>query len=198
MTSDPKSVRPPTVAATLLLAALGGLTSLADAASPPVAATEWAPVAKSETQQAFVDPASRRERDGYVEAAVRYDYATPQPYGRRTFLSARNVYRFDCAGARIADRENVVYAEPELRGRKVGDATRSTKNLIWRAVTPQTVDGAVLHYVCARRGSSAGEPGTLPQTTAPLPPSSGAPPPRTPPARTTTAPATGVPPPFKP
>jgi hypothetical protein len=124
----------------------------APAASTAVAAPagDWRSAGKSDLQEAFVDAASRRDRDGFVEAVVRYEYAQPQPYGRKTFSSARTVYRFDCAGRRIADRENLVYAGPELSGAKVGDATRSTNNLIWRDAAKGTIDGAVLDTVCTK------------------------------------------------
>jgi hypothetical protein len=122
------------------------------AAVPAAPPADWKSVAKSGNQEVFVDDASIRERDGFVEAVTRYEYSQPQPYGRKTFQSARNVYRFDCAGRRIADRENLVYAGPQLSGEKVGDATRSTKNLIWRDTTKGTADGAVAFYVCSKMG----------------------------------------------
>jgi hypothetical protein len=183
------------VAAVAAVAAPGAAVAASAAkAQPPV---QWRSVAQTDTQQAYVDPASRRDRDGYVEAVVRYEYAQPQPYGRRTFQSARNVYRFDCAGGRIADRENVVYAEPELQGRKVGDATRSTKNLVWRAVAPRSIDGVVLDHVCRKMGGGTAMPASPPTTSgsaqppAPAAGSSSQPGPASPPP-------TGVPPPFKP
>lgn len=120
------------------------------AAAPAAAAGDWKSVATADSQEAFVDLASRRDRDGFVEAAVRYDYAQPQAYGKKTYSSARTVYRFDCAGRRLADRENLVYAGSGLSGAKVGDATRSTKNLVWRDVASSSVDGAVLDYVCRK------------------------------------------------
>jgi hypothetical protein len=122
------------------------------AAAPVAASADWKSVAKSDNQDVFVDDASIRERDGFIEAVTRYEYAQPQPYGKKTFRSARNVYRFDCANRRIADRENLVYAEPQLGGAKVGDATRSTANLIWRDAVRGTADGAVLYYVCSKSG----------------------------------------------
>jgi hypothetical protein len=121
-------------------------------AAAAVATADWKSVAKSDNQEVFVDAASIRERDGFIEAVTRYEYAQPQPYGKKTFQSARNVYRVDCASRRIADRENLVYAGPQLSGAKVGDATRSTKNLVWRDTTRGTADGAVAYYVCQKMG----------------------------------------------
>jgi hypothetical protein len=149
-------------AALLSVVALGGCatTGGAPASSAPAAATavapvataDWKSVAKSDNQEVFVDAASIRERDGFLEVVTRYEYRQPQPYGSKTFQSARNVYRVDCATRRIADRENLVYAGPELSGAKVGDATRSTKNLVWRDTTRGTADGAVAFYVCEQMG----------------------------------------------
>lgn len=149
-----------TLASALALAGCA-TTGGAPAASAPsaaaptataVAPADWKSVAKSTNQEVFVDAASIRERDGFVEAVTRFEYAQPQPYGKKTFQSARNVYRFDCATRRIADRENLVYAGPQLSGDKVGDATRSTKNLIWRDTVKGTADGAVAFYVCSQAG----------------------------------------------
>jgi hypothetical protein len=131
----------------------GGAPTTAMPATAPVAPTaDWKSVAKSDNQEVFVDDASIRERDGFLEAVTRYEYLQPQPYGKKTFQSARNVYRVDCASRRIADRENLVYAGPQLSGAKVGDATRSTKNLVWRDTTRGTADGAVAYYVCQKMG----------------------------------------------
>jgi hypothetical protein len=121
-------------------------------AVPTAASADWKSVAKSDNQEVFVDDGSIRERDGFVEAVTRYEYAQPQPYGKKSFQSARTVYRFDCAARRVADRENLVYAGPQLSGDKVGDATRSTKNLVWRDTVQGTADGAVLFYVCSKAG----------------------------------------------
>jgi hypothetical protein len=129
-----------------------GTTPAAMPAAAPVATADWKSVAKSDNQEVFVDDASIRERDGFLEAVTRYEYLQPQPYGNKSFQSARNVYRVDCASRRIADRENLVYAGPQLSGTKVGDATRSTKNLVWRDTTRGTADGAVAYYVCQKMG----------------------------------------------
>jgi hypothetical protein len=141
-------------------------TQAATAAQAPAAPVAWTSVAKTDRQEAFVDPASRRERDGFLEAVVRYDYVEPQPYGRKSFLSARNVYRFDCANARIADRENRVYAERDLQGKEVANASRGAKNPVWRNALPKTVDGVVLDYVCRKLagGGPAAAPARAPTT----------------------------------
>jgi hypothetical protein len=127
-------------------------TAAMPAAAPVAPTADWKSVAKSDNQEVFVDDGSIRERDGFLEAVTRYEYLQPQPYGKKTFQSARNVYRVDCASRRIADRENLVYAGPQLSGAKVGDATRSTKNLVWRDTTRGTADGAVAYYVCQKMG----------------------------------------------
>jgi hypothetical protein len=153
---------PAHVPSLLLGAALAAtLTTVAVAATKaPPAPVAWTSVAKTDRQEAFVDPASRRERDGFVEAFVKYEYAEPQAFGKKTYLSARNVYRFDCANARIADRENRVYAERDLQGKEVANASRGAKNPVWRNALPKTVDGVVLDYVC--RKLAGGGPPTPP------------------------------------
>jgi hypothetical protein len=122
-------------------------TALAGAPAPE---PQWQSVAKTDLQEAFVDVRSRAPVAGGFEVAVRYEYASPQPFGRATFQSARNVYRLDCAAGRIADRENRVYAEHGLGGRQVAKSTRSARNLAWRDAAPHTVDGVVLDYVCRK------------------------------------------------
>jgi hypothetical protein len=107
-------------------------------------------VADTAGQVAFVDVSSLAQTDKGLKAAVKINYASPQPFGKKTFLSVRNVYIIDCAARRLADRENAIYAGPDLTGKRISYASRSAKNLIWRDAPVASIDGELLTSACKR------------------------------------------------
>jgi hypothetical protein len=75
---------------------------------------------------------------------------TPGSRGGNSYLSSRSVYVIDCSARRLADRENAIYAEMDLEGKRVSNASRSMSNLIWRDATEGSIDGELLASACRR------------------------------------------------
>lgn len=113
-------------------------------------AVQWTQVADSATQVAYLDPSSlERTKDG-LRATVKINYTTPQSFSGDSYLSSRSVYIIDCSARRLADRQNAIYAQADLGGKKLSDASRSTGNLIWRDATEGSIDGELLTSACRR------------------------------------------------
>ena len=66
----------------------------------------------------------------------------------KSFLSARNEYRVDCAQRRLAYREMEAYAELDLQGDPVQKTRIGEKNLKWMDAPTGTVFGAIVDYAC--------------------------------------------------
>lgn len=133
-------------ASTLALA--GSFAAAQEQAQP--SADKWQPVAKTDSQEAFVNVASITLVAGQPEAKVKQNFAQPQPSTKKdkTFLSSRTTFRFDCAGRRVAMKEIRTYPSAELQGDTITKATSSDKYLQWVDAAPRTVYGEVLDYVC--------------------------------------------------
>jgi hypothetical protein len=141
-----------TATAAILLAAALPATALAKDPVPPPG--NWVSIAKADTQEAFIDESSVRTVEaGWVEAAVKINYAEAIPFGRKkSYQSVRNVYLADCSTNRIADRANAIYPQLDLGGKAVSKASRKEKNLIWRDTVPASIDGEILKSACKRAG----------------------------------------------
>jgi hypothetical protein len=111
---------------------------------------QWQSVAKTDLQEAFIDPSTIAIVDGYLEAGAKLNFAQAQPSAKkdRSYLSARNTYRFDCAQRRVAMKEIRAYEGPDLQGAQVQKATSSAKNLQWLDAPDSTVFGELLDYAC--------------------------------------------------
>lgn len=118
-----------------------------------VAAAQWESVAVSDNQEAFVDAGSVATIAGFVEARTKQNFNQPQPSAKKgeTYLSALNTYRFDCGQRRVAMKELVAYASPDLQGPVVQRATSNDRNLRWLDAPAETVFGELLDYACGRR-----------------------------------------------
>ena len=130
---------------------LGGLLCVAAIAPTANAAGEWVSVAKSDRTEVFANPASLAiSPASWVIVATRQNFVEPQPAAKKgkTFLSARNEYRVDCAARRLAYREIDAYAERDLQGERVQKTKISEKNLKWMDAPTGTVFGEVLDYAC--------------------------------------------------
>lgn len=135
---------------TALIGALA-LTVTACATAPQTAAIgQWQSVAKTDLQEAFIDPSTLAIVGGYVEAGTKLNFAQAQPSAKKdkSYLSARNTYRFDCAQRRVAMKEIRAYEGPDLQGAQVQKATSSDKNLQWLDAPERTVFGELLDYAC--------------------------------------------------
>jgi hypothetical protein len=145
----PVSVR----AGAVLASAMLPLVALAGEQAP----VEWTQVAESASQVAFVDAASIEQAEAGLRAVAKINFSQPQPFGKKTFQSAQNTYIMDCAARRVADRENLIFAEADLGGKRISRASRRANNLIWRDAAPGTIDGEILKFAC-RQHEGAGAP----------------------------------------
>ena len=132
----------------LLVAVLVASSAAARDPAPPTG--EWLAVADSATQVAFLDTSSLEQTDKGLLAAVKINYTPPKSWGKQTYQSTRNVYVIDCAGRRLADKENAIYAGTDLSGKRISQASRSNRNLIWRDAAVASIDGELLTSACRR------------------------------------------------
>jgi len=132
--------------AALLIATMLPAAAMAKDPVPPPG--DWKNVAESAGQTAFLDMSSLEQTDKGLKAAVKINYATAQPFGKKTYQSVRNVYVMDCAARRLADRENSIYPGLDLAGKRISYASRKAKNFIWRDAPVASVDGELLTYAC--------------------------------------------------
>jgi hypothetical protein len=113
---------------------------------------KWQPVAKTDSQEAFVNVASITDVAGMPEARVKQNFAQPQPSAKKdkTYQSTRSTYRFDCAQRRIGMKEVRTYPGTDLQGDAVQKMTSSEKNMQWNDAPKDTVFGNILDFVCGR------------------------------------------------
>ena len=122
----------------------------APALAQDAAGDKWQPVAKTETQEAFVNRQSITAVDGMFEAKAKQDFTQPQPSAKKdkTFLSSRTTFRVDCSQRRLAIKEIRAYAGNDLQGDQVQKMSSSDKYLQWLEAPSGTVYGKILDYVC--------------------------------------------------
>jgi len=134
----------------LLAAVVISAALAAGPASAQEAADKWQSVAKTDNQEAFVNVQSIVMVGGQPEAKVKQNFTAPQHSAKpgQTYLSARTVYRFDCAQRRVAMKEIRAFPGADLQGEAVQKASRSDKNLLWEDAPERTVFGELLDYVC--------------------------------------------------
>jgi hypothetical protein len=137
---------------TVLLMALAAIALVACKTAPrdEAPAVQWQQVADSATQVAYLDPSSIERSSEGLRATVKINYTTPQSFGGDAYLSSRSIYIIDCSARRLADRENAIYAQADLQGKKVSSASRSMGNLIWRDAAAGSIDGELLTSACRR------------------------------------------------
>ena len=110
----------------------------------------WVSVAKSDRTELFVRPASLKREGAWLSIRTKQNFVEPQPSAKKgkTFLSARNEYRIDCAFQKIAYREMRAYEGLDLQGAVVQKAKSGDKNLKWLDAREGTVFGELLEYAC--------------------------------------------------
>jgi hypothetical protein len=121
------------------------------------AAGDWVSVAKTDRTEVFANPASLSISPAtWVVVATRQNFTEPQPAAKKgkTFLSARNEYRVDCATRRLAYREIDAYAQADLQGERVQKTKIGEKNLKWMDAPTGTVFGEILDYACKNAPSA--------------------------------------------
>jgi hypothetical protein len=150
--------RPDRFGVRLVLAAMLGV--VAASAVTPAHAADWVSVAKTDRTEVFVNNLSLAHAGAYVVVRTRQNFTEPQPAARKgkTFLSARNEYRVDCATRRLAYSEIHAYAQPDLQGDEVQKTRIGDKNLKWMDAPAGTVFGELLDYACANAPNAASPP----------------------------------------
>ena len=135
-----------------------GVACVTAVAATAVAAGEWVSVAKTDRTEVLANPASLGlSPASWVIVATRQSFTEPQPAAKKgkTFLSARNEYRVDCATRRLAYREIDAYAQPDLQGERVQKTKIGEKNLKWMDAPSGTVFGAIVDYACKNAPAAA-------------------------------------------
>jgi hypothetical protein len=135
----------------LSAALIVGVASLTVISATALAAGEWVSVAKTDRTEVLANPASLGVSPAsWVIVATRQNFTEPQPAAKKgkTFLSARNEYRVDCATRRLAYREIDAYAQPDLQGERVQKTKIGEKNLKWMDAPSGTVFGEIVDYAC--------------------------------------------------
>jgi hypothetical protein len=119
-------------------------------------AQEWVSVAKTDTQEALVDPASLTISGTMVELRAKQNFASPQAAAKKnkTYLSSQSTYRVDCSGRKVAYKEIEAFPEADLQGKAVQKAKFYENNLQWMDAPADTVFGELLDYACKQAPAS--------------------------------------------
>jgi hypothetical protein len=119
-------------------------------------AQEWVSVAKTDTQEALVDPASLTISGTMVELRAKQNFAAPQAAAKKnkTYLSSQSTYRVDCSGRKVAYKEIEAFPEADLQGKAVQKAKFYENNLQWMDAPADTVFGELLDYACEQAPAS--------------------------------------------
>jgi hypothetical protein len=125
-----------------------------------MAEPDWQQVAEADSKTVFVNLNSLKRNGNIVQATVKENYVEPQPSAKKdkTFLSARNVYRFDCSAARVAYKEMHAFPLADLQGKEIQKAEYRDKNLVWMDAPSGTVFEALLRYSCDKAPADSGAP----------------------------------------
>lgn len=114
-------------------------------------AADWVSIAKSDRTEVFANPATLGVSPAsWVIVRTKQNFVEPQPSARKdkSFLSARNEYRVDCAQRRLAYREMATYSQLDLQGDSVQKTRIGEKNLKWMDAPTGTVFGEIVDYAC--------------------------------------------------
>lgn len=120
--------------------------------TPGVLAQEatWVSVAKGDRTEVFLKTTSLQWSGPWLTARTRQEFFEPQAAAKqgKTFLSARNDYRIDCAQRLLAYHEMRAYSEAGLQGDVVQKTKIGDKNLKWMDAPAGTVFGELLDHAC--------------------------------------------------
>jgi len=119
-------------------------------------ARQWVSVAKGDTHEAFVDPASVAISGSTVELRAKENFSTPQPAAKKdkSYMSSQSMYRVDCAARKVAYSEIQAFAGADLQGEVVQKAKFYDKSLQWMDAPADTVFGELLDYACEHAPAS--------------------------------------------
>lgn len=137
--------------------ALASVALAASGVSAVAQAAEWVSIAKSNRTEVFADPESLGVSPAsWVMVRTKQNFVEAQPSAKKnkSFLSASNEYRVDCAQRRLAYRQMETYPQLDLQGELVQQTKIGEKNLKWMDAPTTTVFGAIVDYACKNvRGS---------------------------------------------
>lgn len=131
--------------------ALASFALAAWSVSPVAQAADWVSIAKSDRTEVFANPATLGVSPAsWVIVRTKQNFVEPQPSAKKgkSFLSARNEYRVDCAQRRLAYREMETYSQLDLQGDSVQKTRIGEKNLKWMDAPTGTVFGEIVDYAC--------------------------------------------------
>jgi hypothetical protein len=120
-------------------------------ASPVTQTVNWVSIAKSDRTEVFANPATLGVSPAsWVMVRTKQNFVEPQPSAKKgkSYLSARNEYRIDCAQRRLAYREIETYSQLDLQGDRVQKTKIGEKNLKWMDAPTGTVFGEIVDYAC--------------------------------------------------
>lgn len=137
--------RPSSFAAFAVALIAGTLSASASAQA------NWEEIAASDSKEVFVNLNSLQRNGQIVSASVKENFVAPQPAKKdKTYMSAKNVYHFDCVNRKVAYKSMKAYPQLELQGEPVQKAEFKDKNLIWRDAPERSMDAALLDYACEK------------------------------------------------
>lgn len=119
--------------------------------SQPAQAADWVSIAKSDRTEVFANPASLGVSPlSWVIIRTKQNFIEPQAAAKKgkTYLSARNEYRVDCAQRRLAYQQMETFPQLDLAGTRVQKSKIGEKNLKWMDAPTGTVFGEILDYAC--------------------------------------------------
>jgi hypothetical protein len=111
---------------------------------------EWTNVNKaSEPKINYVDLDTIKPLNGYVKMWILFDKSTPQIFGKKTYLSLKSQWEFDCKGDRARAVYTVVYAGNMGNG-DVLDNYAEDKDM-WEPVVPLSVGWINWSIACNKK-----------------------------------------------
>ena len=131
--------------------ALACLALTAWSTSADTQTVDWVAIAKSDRTEVFANPATLGVSPAsWVIVRTKQNFVEPQPSAKKgkSYLSARNEYRIDCAQRRLAYREMETYSQLDLQGDPVQKTRIGEKNLKWMDAPSGTVFGEIVDYAC--------------------------------------------------
>jgi hypothetical protein len=114
-------------------------------------AADWQLAAESDVKKVYINLQSLQREGSIVQAAAKEEFFQPQlSPKKKQYLSAKNIYKFDCTTNRVAFKSIKAYEQPDLQGKEVQKAEYSDKNLSWQDIPTKSMFEALQVFVCKR------------------------------------------------
>ncbi|WP_062309527.1 surface-adhesin E family protein [Polynucleobacter sinensis] len=109
------------------------------------AAAGWSQVSSGEDVVAYIDPATRKNVNGYIRVWVLYDYRVPKVIAGKSTGSIKSLQEFDCKEDRSRSLSTVFNSEHM----GMGEINHSNSALgVWDYIQPDTVSMKILKTLC--------------------------------------------------